>query len=184
MRFDATSKVAFPAGVVVRTLIKRMDDLVAYMPNISGIETQLIEEQPDGRVKTIRAWQGTAKSSPAVIRPFLSKDSLGWIDYSIWDLTTGTCDWYIENKHSRFSSCSGVNSFLVDPEAPETSALLKVEGDFTVFGDKIPAVPAFLGKRMAPTIEKIIVSFMKPNFTAMAAGANALLTELRDRGEL
>jgi len=184
MRFEATSQVGFPADVVVRTLIKRMDDLVDHMPNVADIETQVLEEQPDGRVKTVRAWQGTASSVPAVIRPFVTKNSLGWVDYSIWDLTNGTCDWYIENKHSRFSSCSGINSFIVDPDAPETRTILKVEGDFTVFGDKIPAMPRFLGKRMAPTIERIIVGFMMPNFTAMAVGADALLTELTTKGEL
>lgn len=184
MRFEAASKVGFPADLVVRTLIRRMDDLVPHMPNVGAIVTKVIEEQPDGRIKTVRAWQGTASSVPAVLRPFVTKNSLGWIDYSIWDVTAGTCDWYIENKHSRFSSCSGINAFLVDPNDPEASTVLKVEGDFTVFGDKIPAMPGFLGKRMAPTIEKIIVSFMMPNFTAMAVGAQSLLTELAASGEV
>ena len=184
MRFDATSKVAFPADVVVRTLIVHMGGLADFMPNISGIETRVVEERPDGRVKTVRMWQGTAASLPVVLRPFMTKNSLAWIDYSIWDLTAGTCDWYIENTHSRFSVCSGLNSFVVDPEAPDTNSLMKIEGDFTVFPDKIPAMPGFLGKRVAPTIERIIVGFMMPNFAAMAVGANALLSDLQARGEL
>lgn len=182
MKFEATARVSFPVELVVRTLIPRMDELVPHLPNISAIETRLIETQPDGRVKTVRHWQGTAQTIPSVLRPFVTKNSLGWLDTSIWDLQAGTCDWFIETRHSKFTSCAGTHAYLPDPEAPTERTVLRVQGEFTAFGDRIPGMPGFLGKRVAPALEKVIVGFMMPNFTAMAVGAEGLLKELAARG--
>jgi len=180
MRFEASAKISFPVELVVSTLLPRMEELVPHLPNISAIETRVYETLSDGRVKTVRHWQGTASTVPSVLRPFVTKNSLGWVDTSIWDLSIGTCEWFIETAHSRFISCSGTHAYLPDPEAPTDHTVLRIEGEFTAFGDKIPGMPGFLGKRVAPALEKVIVGFMMPNFTGLAVGAEGLLRQLAD----
>ena len=50
-----------------------------------------------------------------------------------------------------------------------------IAGDFTVFGDKLPAVPKFLGLKMAPKLESIILGFMMPNFRQLSVGLASFL---------
>lgn len=182
MKFTATSRADFNADLVVQTLIYGMDDLVPHMPNVAEIDTHSIEPRDDGTIKTVRRWQGTASSVPALIRPFVTKNSLAWMDYAIWTPSSYSCEWYIESKNSKFSSCSGVNIFRPHADDPEGATELVIDGDFTVFGDKLPGMPGFLGRRVAPSIEKIIVGFMLPNFKAMAVGIASLLGERAARG--
>jgi len=184
MRFEQRSRVAHPADVVFPIMVERMEDLVPYMPNVESIETRAFERQADGSVSTVRRWQGTAKSVPGILRPFVTRNSLAWMDFATWYPAEYKVEWRIESKHSKISTCSGMNAFRPHPEAPETDTELVIDGEFVVFGDRLPGVPAFLGRRMAPTLERIIVGFMRPNFEQMGIGIVALLADQAPSGAL
>jgi len=44
-----------------------------------------------------------------------------------------------------------------------------------VYGDKIPAMPKFLGMKVAPKLESLILGFMLPNFRQLAVGIGTYL---------
>ncbi len=123
----------------------------------------------------MRYWQGTSASVPALLRPFVSKNSLSWMDHATWVLDEYKIDWRTETNHSKYSSCSGVNYFQPDPDNPKTRTRCVIAGEFVVYGDKIPAMPTFIGLKIAPKLESIILGFMLPNFRQLAAGIGATL---------
>lgn len=172
MHFTAETPIAYPARVVVDTMMNRMHDLVPHLPNVESIDTQLIEPQPDGSVKTVRHWQGTARSVPAVMRPFVSRRSLGWMDHATWYPNELRCTWRTAPDGGDLTSCSGTNAFR---PAGEGACVIVIEGDFVVHGERLPGLPAFMGRKIAPTIERIVLSFMRPNFTSSAEGLASLL---------
>ncbi len=170
MKFEDVTTIDYPAQASLDTMIWHLEELVPYMDNVAEIHTLKMDIQPDGRIVTERRWQGTASSVPAVLRPFVSKNSLAWMDYATWTPSEWKCEWRIENKHSKYSSCSGINLFEPDPTGLETKTRCVIAGDFSVYGDKLPAIPKFLGLKMAPKLESIILGYMMPNFRSCSAG--------------
>lgn len=183
MHFEDVKTIDFPATGPLNAMIWNLEELVPFMDNVAEIVTFKLEKQPDGRIFTERKWQGTAAQVPAVLRPFVSKASLAWIDYGIWTPSLWRCEWRIENKHSKYSTCSGINVFEPHPDAPDTKTRCRFAGDFVVMGDKLPAIPAAIGRKIAPKIESIIVGYMLPNFATLASSLGGFLREKQAAGQ-
>jgi hypothetical protein len=179
MRFEEVTTCDYAATAVVDAMIWHLEDLAAFMDNVSEIKTMSFEEVdgPVRKIRTVRHWQGTASSVPALLRPFVTKNSLAWIDHGLWTPSEYKVEWRIESPHSKYSSCTGVNIFAPHPEAPEAKTRCIIAGDFSVHGDKLPAVPSFLGLKMAPRLESLILGFMMPNFRQLAVGLSGYLKD-------
>ncbi len=76
---------------------------------------------------------------------------------------------------SKYSGCSGLNYFEPDPENPETRCRCVIAGEFVVHGDKLPAVPKFIGLKIAHKLESIILGYMMPNFRQLSVGLGKFL---------
>jgi hypothetical protein len=175
MDFEEITHIEHPARRVVDTMIWKLETLVPFMPNVSGIETREMSDLGDGRIACLRHWQGTSATVPAVLRPFVTKNSLGWLDHATWYPGEYKVEWRIESGHSKYTRCEGVNIFEPDPAAPETRTRCIIRGVFEVQGDKLPAVPTFMGRKLAPTIERIILGYMLPNFRQLSEGLGRCL---------
>ena len=175
MRFEEITYIDHPAKDVLNAMIWRLEDMVPFMDNVSGIKTEIFETDPEGNIHTQRIWQGTSATVPAVLRPFVSKNSLAWKDFAIWTPAAYRCDWRIESKHSKYSGCSGLNYFEPDPENPETRCRCVIAGEFVVHGEKLPAVPKFIGLKIAHKLESIILGYMMPNFRQLSVGLGKFL---------
>lgn len=175
MHFEKESRVSHPAALVLETMIERMEDIVPFLATVEAIDTKSREDLEDGRIKIVRRWQGTEAGAPAAIRPFLSREALAWTDTALWDPEAHEVHWVLSTSMSRLYECSGVNSFGPDPASPETSTLMRVTGDLTVHPNRLPGVPGFLGKRLAPQIEKFVVNLITPNLTDVAVGLQGYL---------
>jgi hypothetical protein len=169
-RFEEITYCDYPADQVYGAMIWHLEELIPYMENVSEIRTDTFDDSVPGTIKTVRFWQGTSSSVPTLLRPFVSKNSLGWMDHATWVLDEYKIEWRTETKHAKYSSCSGVNYFQPDPENPTTRTRCVIAGEFVVYGDKIPAMPAFLGLKIAPKLESIILGYMLPNFRSLSAG--------------
>jgi len=176
MFFEEITYCEHPADEVYGAMIWHLEELVPHMDNVSEIRTDTFDDKSvPGQITTVRFWQGTASSVPAILRPFVSKNSLGWTDYATWTLNEYKIDWRTETKHSRYSKCSGINRFEPDPENSKTRTRCVISGEFVVYGDKIPAMPKFLGMKVAPKLESLILGFMLPNFRQLAVGIGTYL---------
>ncbi len=174
MKFEEVATCDYPASAVLDAMIYKLEELVPFMENVSEIKTSVFEEAGD-KVHTRRFWQGTSHSVPTLLRPFVTKNSLGWTDHATWTPKEYRVDWRIESPHSKYSLCQGINIFEPHPEFPDTKTRCVIAGEFTVFGDKLPAVPKFLGMKMAPKLESLILGFMLPNFRQLAVGLSSYL---------
>ncbi|MFT7582195.1 MAG: hypothetical protein ACI9MR_003877 [Myxococcota bacterium] len=174
MNFDDSTRLSVTPAQLFEVLIHRMHELVPMLPNVVSTKRISVEEQGPGVLLVVRHWQGSAKQVPKLLRPFISQKSLAWTDYSIWDSNDYTCAWRIENIHSSYQTCFGKNLFTADPANPDGS-YARLVGEFTVHGDRIPKVPRFLGRKIAPRAEKTVVGHSIENFSEMVLGAARLV---------
>jgi hypothetical protein len=181
MKFEEVATCDYPAAAVLDAMIYKLEELAAFMDNVSEIKTQSFEER-DGKVFTRRHWQGTSSSVPPLLRPFVTKNSLGWTDHGIWTPSEYRVQWRIESSHSKYTSCEGINIFEPHPEFPDTKTRCVIAGDFTVYGDRLPAMPKFLGLKIAPRLEHIILGFMMPNFRQLSVGLASYLRSKEQPG--
>lgn len=170
MDFTASTRIEHNADDIIALMMDRMEEIVPFLPSVDAIETLERETLPDGRVRIVRKWDGNSKGAPKVVRPFASKEVTSWHDIAVWTPSEYKIEWEFSNKYSRFYECSGLTWYRPHPEAPETATELLIEGKLTIEPTKLPGIPTFLGKRLAPQIEKFVVRMVKPNITNVADG--------------
>jgi len=172
MHFEESSRVSHPASVILDVVMERMQEIVPFLDNIESIDTQSREELADGRVKIVRRWQGTADAVPSALRPFVSRDLMGWIDTAYWTPAEYKVEWaqsMCSASVAQLYECSGINYFEPDPGDPEQTARIRITGDLAVFPDRL-GIPSFLGRRLAPQVESFVVSLLTPNLMGLAKG--------------
>jgi hypothetical protein len=178
VRFHVLSRLEHPSQDVLDVLIEEMERVVPFLSNVDGIETQKKELLSDGRVSIRRRWQGSASAAPAPFRPFLSKDSLAWIDTATWDRKECSVEWCHQPVKGAIYTCSGKNFYAPDPEAPDTT-LIRLAGDLVIHPEHLPGVPTFIGKRLAPQIEAFIIKRIEKNVAEVSHGLAHYLRERR-----
>ena len=52
---------------------------------------------------------------------------------------------------------------------------MRVTGTLQVYPERLPGIPKFLGKRLAPQVEKFVVGLITPNLTDVAVGLQGYL---------
>ncbi|MEE2780114.1 MAG: hypothetical protein VYE15_06305 [Myxococcota bacterium] len=177
IHFEEERRVSHPADLVLETMVERMESIVPFLKTVEAIETISREELGDGRFRILRRWQGTDAGAPEKLRPFLSRESLAWMDTADWTPADYRVDWRIDTSAGKLYECSGTNFFGPHPEDPEGSTLIRVTGDLAVYPDRLPGVPGFLGRRMAPTVEKFVVNLLTPNLIELAVGLQGYLDD-------
>jgi len=173
MRFEKTSKVSQPAERILDLMINRMEEIVPFLPNVERIEQREREELADGRIRIVRHWQGAASNVPAALRPFVSEEMLGWIDTALWTPAKYKVDWEMSTSLSSFYECSGTNYFEPYPKHEKDATRVRVTGELTIFANKLPGIPSFLGSRLAPQVEKFVVALLTPNMEDLSKGLQA-----------
>ena len=179
MEFDSESLVSHPAQAVLDTMIERMEDIVPFLDTVEGIEVISREELDGGRIRIVRRWQGSESSAPPALAAFVTPEMLSWVDTAVWVPEEFYVDWSIETCMSDLYTCGGRNSFGPAPSDPDNATLMRVKGSLTVYPDKVPGVPGFLARRLAPQVEKFVVNLLKPNLMDVAKGLQGYLD---DRG--
>ena len=177
MKFSKSSKVSHPAQKVLDLMINRMDEIVPFLPNVESIELRAREELGDGRIRIVRYWQGAASNVPSALRPFVSREAMGWIDTALWKPDEYRVDWQMSTTMSAFYECSGTNYFEPYPGDEDAATRVRVGGDLVIHADKLPGIPTFLGSRLAPQVEKFVVALLTPNMEDLAKGLQAYFDE-------
>ena len=175
MEFLVEASVTRPAKRVLRVLMNELEGVTPYMKSVDEVTAMERHEHADGRIHIVRRWQGASATSPAPLRPFLTRESLAWIDDAMWQPGAYKVDWQVTSNMSRLYACSGTNYFEPHPERPEDWTRVRLTGDVRVHGDRFPGVPAFLGKRLAPKVEQFIIQRLKPNFQDLTSGLQRYL---------
>jgi len=181
MKFEKESTVTHPPSVVLDLMINRMDEIAPFLPNVDEITLISRDQTPEGRPHIVRKWQGNDRQAPKAVRPFIKKETLAWIDDAVWHPQDHKVHWTLSTNLGRLYDCSGINYFEPHPDNPEGATRIRITGDLVVYPDKVPGVPKFLAKRLAPQVEKFIVNLITPNLTDVADGLQGYLDAQGDR---
>ncbi len=172
MRFTITDELPHPLDLVFQTHRDKLEELVEYLPNVDSAKT--VKREENGPVVSLENhWVGASTDVPAMLRPWIKAEYLGWVDFAVWDEAKHTCKWRLElGVLPGAISAHGETRFR--EEDGETVA--DMTGEFIVHPDRLPGVPAFVAKRAAPTLEKFIVGLIQPNLRK----SNAAVVEYID----
>ncbi len=169
MKFTITEEVAHPRPKVFATQRDRLVELVPYIPNVEKVVIESAEV--DGPVtKFLNRWTVASADIPSAVKGFLKPEHLTYLDRARWDESSWRCEWeLIITALPEAVTARGITSFA--DEGPDT--IVRMDGEFLIHPDKVPGVPAFLARSLAPSIEKFVVGLLQPNLkkTAHAVGA-------------
>jgi hypothetical protein len=159
MKFNLIDEVPFPRDVVFPVLRDKLHDLTAYLPNVDRIVTESREVDGDV-VNLFNVWYGASDEIPGILRPFIKTDFLKWTDKARWDQGNWCVDWEIDLSIIPGAiSAKGHNEY--DDEGDET--VIRMQGEFVVHPERIPAIPTAIGRASASTLERWVIGLVEPN---------------------
>jgi hypothetical protein len=159
MKFTVNDEIAFPLDLVFPTYRDKLHEMLDYMDNVDKIEVKSREESGDV-VKLLNHWHGSASDIPAPLRPVIKPDSLSWLDKATWDTARHRVDWEITLPAlPEAVTAKGFTMYKEDGDV----TLVQISGEFLIHPDKVPGVPTFVAKRLAPTLEKFVIGLLQPN---------------------
>ena len=171
MDFTCSDTVTHPAEVVHLLLRDDMTQILPYLPDVDGIEV-LTREDEDRGVRLVNLWRASEGAVPKVAKPFVKPEMLSWKDHALWNQNEWTCDWRVETTmFTENVNCYGHNTYVVDGE----HTILQIRGELDVSLKGVPGVPKFLASKVAPQVEKLIVTLLKPNLLSVAKGLQDFL---------
>lgn len=170
MKFLVEITLKQPAQHIVRVMMDELDHVTPYMDSVDAVSTLERSDLPDGSTRILRKWQGSTSTSPAVIRPFLTQETLCWLDDARWFPEEYRVEWNVSSNMSKLYACGGINYFEPHPDNKEEWTRARLTGEISVRGDALPGVPTFIGRKVAPTVERFIIRRFEPNFRDLAAG--------------
>lgn len=172
MEFRCEGKVGAPVEVVYATVRDHLPRLVPFLENVERIEELERKPEGDGRLRLLNRWRADAGQVPPPVRPFLKPEMLEWLDHALWLDAEKAVDWRIEpSAFQGLYICQGRNHFTGDG----ANATLTIHGQLTLDPSRIPGVPTFLAKKVAPSVEAYLLERIKPNLVALATGVGKYL---------
>jgi hypothetical protein len=175
MDFKNESRLEHPAKDVLDLMIHNLDKVVPFMPTIDYIETEKFERRDNGQIYILRKWKGRSETAPKALKPFLSEAMLTWHDDALWTPEEYKVDWSLRSSMGKLYECGGTNSFGPHPDDQEKASLIRLTGTLTIYPDRIPGIPKFIARRVAPQVEAFILKLVSPNLTEVVNGLEGYL---------
>ena len=170
MEIRSESRIRYPRDRVYRAYRDRLPEIAAFIPDIREIVVRSRQEVPGG-IELHNEWVAD-REIPSFAQAFLKPEHLRWDDYARWHDAEHYVAWTLKTRaFTDAVKCSGRNTFYEDGGG--TRVLLT--GDLTIDLREIPGVPSFLAKRVAPQVEKFIVSLITPNLERVNASIERFL---------
>ena len=173
MEIRTDTILTWPRKVVYETYRDRLAELVPYLPNVEKI-TVASSEREGATLHLLNEWKAKG-DIPRVARSIIKPEMLRWKDFADWHDDEWSVDWRMELAFlNEVVETHGRNRFV---EMGDDRARVEIRGVLNIDGSKIPGVPRLLGRKIAPQIEKFVVSLIKPNLVKTADGVQRFLDE-------
>lgn len=175
MEIRSESRIGHPLQDVFLAYRDHLSDAARFIPDIEAVRVLKREESP-GVVSLHNEWVGQ-REIPAVAATILKPEHLRWDDYAVWHEQGTWCDWTIKTRaFTDRVTCKGKNELLADgPSATR----VRLTGALQIDLVDLPGVPGFIARRIAPQLEKFIVSLITPNLEQTNKGIQAYLDSRR-----
>lgn len=173
---DIRDSIAFPRRLVWLSYRDRLVEMLPFLPSIRSIEVEKREEE-QAQVRLLNLWKAKESEVPAVARPFVKSEMLEWRDYATWKEDVWRCEWRTELSFLKEAiHCSGVNEY----SEVNGNTEIRILGEISVDGSKIPKVPRFMAPKLASTVEAFVCKVIKPNLVEINRGLERFLREHPD----
>jgi nitrogen fixation protein len=173
VKFTITEEIAHPRERVFRTQRDRLVELVPYIPNVENVVVE--ETEVTGSVvRFLNRWTVASTDIPSTIKGFLKPEHLTYLDRAKWDESSWRCEWeLIITALPDAVTARGITSFA--DEGDET--IVRLDGEFLIHPDRVPGVPAFLARTLAPSLERWVVGLLQPNLKKTAAAVGQFIDD-------
>jgi hypothetical protein len=159
MIIHSESRIHHPRDVVYRTYRDRLSEIAAYIPDVKRIVV-LSKEERAGGMKFHNEWVAD-REIPRLMQVVVKPEMLRWDDYADWHDGDWHCDWRLELRTLKDRvSCHGTNTFF---ELGSDHTKVVLAGSLEIDLSNFPGIPRILAGRLAPQVEKFIVSLITPN---------------------
>ena len=159
MEIRSESRIIHSREVVYLAYRDRMPDATPYLSDVKEIRV-CNREELDGVVVLHNEWISD-RDVPGFAKKILKPEHLCWDDFATWSDSTHRCEWRLRTRaFTEAVHCFGQTTFHDNGDG---TTMVRVVGDLKIDLVSIPGVPGFLAKRLAPQVEKFIVSLITPN---------------------
>ena len=172
MEIRSESRIKYPREQVYVAYRDRLPEIAKFIPDIREIVVRSRREVPGG-VELHNEWVAD-RDIPSFAQAFLKPEHLRWDDHASWNDEGRYVAWRLQTRaFTDAVRCAGRNTFVEDGAGTR----VVLAGDLTIDLKEIPGVPGFLAKRVAPQVEKFIVSLITPNLERVNASIERFLDE-------
>ncbi len=153
MRYNVVEIIRAPRDEVFPVYPELLRSRAHLLPSVEGcVVLERIEEGPLVRMRT--SWTARVDALPSFLTSVLPAGSLGWIDNAVWNKDKHRADW--RHEFPLFGdSVENRGHTTFEEDGDET--VIQVQGEFTVHPDRFRLVPTAIARRLAPSIEQLVV---------------------------
>jgi hypothetical protein len=171
-RIEASTTIAHPPARVFAALRDRLEALARLVDQIESVEV-LAREQQGELLYQHNRWQGVKDSVPAAFRRLAPRDLFGWFDHAEWHEPSLCCRWRVEPLRAKhLFDCRGTTTVADDGQGGSRFTL---RGELELHLERIPGLPAFIGRRINGIAARFVANAMRPNLLAMASAVRDYL---------
>jgi hypothetical protein len=158
VKIHSESRIPYPREQVFLAYRDRMAEIAEFIPDIKEIRV-VTREESDGQVILHNEWVSD-REVPRVVGKIIKPEHIHCVDFATWDYLGSCATWQLKTRASTEAvSCAGTTEVIADGDG----CTVRLTGDLNIALKEIKGVPNFLAKRMAPQLEKFIVSLVTPN---------------------
>ena len=171
-RFRYEDRIPHPIETCYLAMRDHMAEFTPYLKGVKEIRVLEKREVGPGKTYIVNEWVSDY-APPALVARFITPEMLRWLDIVTWDDAARSWHWRFESNALKSALSAEGTNFMVAEDAGNTKFV--IEGDLDIFVDRLPGVPAFVGRRVRPQVERFILGLIEPRLRGIEHGLAAWL---------
>lgn len=165
--FRFTDLIPHPIEQCYLAMRDKMCDFAPYLDDVKEIRVLERREIAPGKHFILNEWTSSYVPLP-LVRRLVTADMLRWLDRVVWEDARRAWRWEFDSPTlGGVVRCTGENSMReVGPAETE----IVIAGDLEIHVENLPGVPAFLGRRLRPQVEKFVIGLVSPRLRGIDKG--------------
>ena len=169
-----THSLAAAPAQAWHVLHENLPALAPWLPHVTRIE--ILKEQALSERRSARdyAWHVDEKIIPAVAKPFLREHVESLHSTTLWyhDQHQVELHFYLDTVPGLLD-CHGHFALIESPEG----TLMTLQAEIVIQPEKMPRLPALVGRSIRPTVEGVVEDALRPALEALPEALEQLLAQ-------